>query len=406
MSRNKEILKRKTILFVEQNQDGTTGGSHFCLLYLIDSLNRERYQPIIMFYEKNNIIDRFLTADCHVIVFKKPLGRAFKAPCTILELPYIIAQKTYNYVSTSLVPFVRFILFIIKNNIDLVHLNNTASGGWEWLLAARLLRRKCVTHQRGFARFDGFARRRARYFDKIVCVSKAVENYLKEKGIINNVITIYDCMVPQAFTKQIRKTIFEVKKEFNVGSDIFFIGMVGNFQEWKGQLTVIKAVALLRKKYPEVVCLLSGDVSSYKRDVEYFKKVRQEIHDRNLKKNIIITGYRLDVPDLINSLDIMIHASIEPEPFGMVILEGMCLEKPVIATDIGGPREIIEDGVSGILVPPGKPIILAEKIEYLLEHPDVRQEIGKNALKRVLDKFNLDKFFFQVNNLYDGLFSK
>ena len=89
----------------------------------------------------------------------------------------------------------------------------------------------------------------------------------------------------------------------------------------------------------------------------------------------------------------------------MVILEGMCLEKPVIATDIGGPMEIIEDGVSGILVPPGKPIILAEKIEYLLEHPDLRQEIGKNAFKRVLDKFSLEDFSSQINSLYDRLFS-
>lgn len=401
------MKNKKKILFVEQNQDGTVGGSHYCLLYLIKCLNKKKYKPIVMFYEPNAIIGKFAREGCPLVLYKKPLGKFFEPPSSVLKLPYIIARKAFNFISTSLIPLIRFILFIIKNDVDLIHLNNSAHSGWEWLIAAKLLQKKCIAHQRGFAKFGVLVGKRAKCFDKIICVSKAIENYLNKNGILNNTITIYDGMDPQGFAKRIRKSIAQVKNELNIDLDSPLIGVVGNFQEWKGQLTVIKALDLLRRKYPELICLLIGDVSSTnKQDIEYLQKVRQEIHDRDLKTNIIITGYRSDVPDLINSLDVMIHSSIEPEPFGMVSLEGMCLKKAVIATNIGGPMEIIENGASGILVPPGNPSVLAEKIQFLLEHPAVRDRIGKNALKRVEQNFDLNRFSCKINALYDELLGR
>ena len=397
----------KKVLFVEQNQDGTTGGSHYCLLYLITRLDLEKYQPVVMFYEKNNIIDRFAADNCHTVIYNKPLGKIFNPPIPILKIPYMIYRKAYNFISASFIPFVKFVFFIIQNKIALIHLNNTASVGWEWLIAAKMLHKKCLTHERGFAKYSLVASKVANCFDKIICVSDAVRSSLINNGLARNSIVLYDGMNPNKYRERVKKNVDEIKKEFGAEDSRPLIGMVGNFQEWKGQRTVIRAVDIVRKKYPRLLCLLIGSVSStYGKDMKYFDSVVREIDDQGLKKNVIITGYRADVPDLVSSLDILIHASIMPEPFGMVILEGMCLEKPVIATDIGGPREIIEAGVSGILVPPAKPMILAEKIEYLLEHPDVREEIGKNAFKRVLDKFSLEDFSSRINNLYDRLFSK
>lgn len=407
MSRNKEILKRKKILFVEQNQDGTVGGSHYCLLSLIKHLDKKKYKPVVMFYENNEIINKFIGEKCEVIIFQRPFGKRFEPPNIIVRLSYLTLQKVYNLTKVSLIPFTKFMWFIIWNNIDLIHLNNTARTGWEWLFAAKLLHKRCITHERGFARYSWISAKVASYFDKIICVSDAIESSIVKHNLEKNSCVLYDGMYPNMYKEKVKKNIDEVKREFGVEDSRPFIGMVGNFQEWKGQRIVIRAVDIVKKKYPKVLCLLIGSVSStYGKDIEYFDSVVREIDDQGLKENVIITGYRADVPDLVSSLDILIHASIMPEPFGMVILEGMCLEKPVIATDIGGPREIIEDGVSGILVSPGKPIILAEKIEYLLEHPGVRQEIGKNAFKRVLDKFSLEDFSSQINNLYDRLFSK
>lgn len=402
-----EKLEKKRILFVEHNQDGTVGGSHYCLLYLIMSLDKKKYKPVVIFYEHNTIIEKFNIEGCFPTVFRKPLPKTFKSPNPFLNPPLVIARKAYNFLAVSLVSLIKFISFIFKNDIDLIHLNNSAGLGWDWLIAAKLLRKKCITHERGILRFNWLASKRANYYDKIICMSNAIQTSLKENGIEKNTVTLYDGMDPNVFRHRIKRDVLDVKREFGVSYTEPLVGMVGNIREWKGQHTVVRAMDVLKKKYPGLICLLIGDVSTQsKEQMNYLAEIKKEIIDRGLDGNVIITGYRGDVPDLINSCDVMIHSSINPEPFGMVVLEAMCLEKPIIATNIGGPKEIIENGVSGILVPPGDPNVLAEKIEFLLKHPEVRLEIGKNALKRVLEEFALEKFSREINFFYDELMYK
>ncbi len=396
---------KKKILFIEQNQDGTVGGSHHSLFHLIKALDRRKYEPVVMFYENNDFVKNF-ECYCEPVFFRKPLGKKFNPPNALLNFPYLFTRKVYNFIAVSLIPFFRCIAFIIINNIDLIYLNNTAYAGWEWLFAAKLLHRKCVTHQRGFVDFGYLARKRAKYFDRIVCISKAIEMNLIENGIKNNIVTIYNAIDVEEFQSRVTNDAELIRKELGIKEGSPLIGVVGNFQEWKGQMTVVRAVDILRTKYPNLICLLIGDVSNSKKDREYFEKVKKEINKKDLGKNIITTGYREDVPNLINSLDIMVHTSIEPEPFGRVLIEGMCLGKPVIATNMGGACEIIENGVSGILLSPSDPGALSDKIGHLLDHADFRQEIGKDALKRTKERFGLEKFSTEINSLYDEIFNK
>jgi glycosyltransferase involved in cell wall biosynthesis len=392
--------RKKRILFVEQNQDGTIGGSHYCLFNLIDALDRNKYEPLVMFYEFNKNLEHYYNK-YNAVIYRKPLGKNFNPPFSSLNVPFLVFRKCYNFFSCSIIPFVKFSIFIIKNRVDVIHLNNSANVGWEWLISGKLLKRKCITHQRGNPKISRLVRIGAALFDSIICMSQSTEKYMNENGVLRRTITIYDGMDPQEFQKRIKRPANLVRKEYIPDDSSFLIGMVGNFQEWKGQFTVVQAVSLLVKKYPTLVCLLIGDVSrKYRKDSEYFARIRQEVRERSLENNVVITGYRSDIPELMNALDILIHASTIPEPFGMVVLEGMCLKKPVIATNIGGPTEIIENGVSGILVPPGDPTALAEKIEYLLEDPELREKIGGNAFKRVEEKFSLEEFSSQINKFY------
>ena len=85
------------------------------------------------------------------------------------------------------------------------------------------------------------------------------------------------------------------------------------------------------------------------------KNIRKKVKNDNLEKCFEFTGHITNVNDYINQSTIIVHTSIEPEPFGMVIIEAMALEKPVIATSIGGPLEIISNEVDGFLVPPENP---------------------------------------------------
>jgi len=392
-------------LFVEQNQDGTVGGSYYSLLYLIRSLDKSKYDPVVMFYENNDIIQKFVDENCRVVIYDKPVGRTLNPMHPALGIPVQITQRAYNFVTVSLTPLVNFIYFIIKHNIDLVHLNNSASMGWEWLLASKLLGKKCITHERGFMKFSRVAIQRSRYFDKIICISDAVRKSLHMNGLKENVVTIYNGIDLNEFTGRIKKNAESVRNEFGVYGATPLIGMVGNFREWKGQRIVVESLAIIKSKYPEIVCLLVGDVATTNAaDIKYFQEIKKEIHARRLDKNVIITGYRGDVPDLMNACDIILHSSVEPEPFGRVVIEAMLLRKPVIATRHGGPEEIIDDGVSGYLIPPGNADSLAEKVDFLLQHTETGKGIGENAFRRVAEKFSMEEFSIGINRLYENVF--
>ena len=393
----------KNILFVEQNQDGTIGGSHHSLYYLVGSVNREKYKPIVMFYEKNELYEKF-TKKCKCYIYEKPVGKPPKHQKGVFKSLFIKLNKVKNFITTSIIPLIKFCLFIHKEKINLVHLNNTAHAGWEWLIASKICRIKCVTHQRGTVKLNLLSRLMANQFDRIICISKYIDENLKANGVSKKNIVILNAIDIREFKNSIIRTERQVRKEFDIGVDHILIGMVGNFQEWKGQLTVIEAINMLRDIYPSIRCLLIGGVSDkYKKDKEYFVEVKSKILEFELKENIIITGYRSDIADLMYTCDLIIHSSIQPEPFGRVIIEGMCLKKPVIATDIGGAKEIIENGISGILIPPDRPDILKNKIEHLLKNSGDRKALGKNGFKKVKEKFSIEAFSININKCYKEL---
>jgi glycosyltransferase involved in cell wall biosynthesis len=123
----------------------------------------------------------------------------------------------------------------------------------------------------------------------------------------------------------------------------------------------------------------------------------------NLGKNVLFTGFRKDIYNIIDSLDILVHTSILPEPFGRVLLEGMILRKPVIATNQGGPLEIIEDGVSGLLVPPENPKLLSDKISFLVENKQISKAMGENARRRIEEKFSIERNVKDIEDIYLNL---
>lgn len=393
------------ILYVEQNQDGTVGGSYFSLLYLIRALDRKKYIPLIMFYENNRIMKRFADENCETIVYEKPMGKIFTPPFPFLIIPAKIAQRVYNFVNVSLIPLFHFIHFLHRHDIDLIHLNNSASVGWEWLLASKLLGKKCITHERGFMKFSRMAIKRGQHFDKIICISDAVRNFLYLKGLKENTITIHNGIDFREFVAKIGKSAGSVRDKLGIHGSTPLVGMVGNFKEWKGQRIVVESIAILKEKHADIVCLLVGDVATTNtEDMRYFQQIKEEIYRRRLEKNVIITGYREDVPDLMNACDILIHSSIEPEPFGRVVIEAMLLKKPVIATKHGGPLEIIKDGVSGYLISPGDPNGLAEKIDFLLQYPEIGKKLGEGAFCRIAKHFSMKRFTERINMLYGDFF--
>jgi glycosyltransferase involved in cell wall biosynthesis len=180
------------------------------------------------------------------------------------------------------------------------------------------------------------------------------------------------------------------------------IGVVGNIKAWKGQDVLIRALPLLPCSI-RWKCLVVGSVSTTSPNcVAYQRLLEDLVRDFGLTDRVVFTGYRSDVPALMSALDIVVHTSVAPEPFGLVILEGMALAKPVVCSAHGGPVEIVEDGVSGFLVPPGDPEALSARLTTLLVSREFREQIGRAALQRV-NVFNVTQHVERVQNVYRSL---
>ena len=142
-----------------------------------------------------------------------------------------------------------------------------------------------------------------------------------------------------------------------------------------------------------------------KHDIKYLNELTSGIRDYHLDNNVILTGYRSDIPNILNALDIFVHASICPEPYGLVVLEAMAAGKAVIASNEGGPVEMIIDGESGILIEPGNARLLADKLKLLISDKKFRTQLGENAYKRVEGKFSKIDIEF-IEHLYKKLLLK
>lgn len=167
----------------------------------------------------------------------------------------------------------------------------------------------------------------------------------------------------------------------------FKVAIIGQIARWKGQDVFIKAAKLIHLENPEVNFLIIGDVLFDKQAEHNYKKEIVE-----LAKDcdyITFLGHRDDVSELIKEIDIIVHASIREEPFGRVIIEGMAAKKPVIASAIGGPLEIIEDGVSGILYEPGNVKDLSLEIGKLVSNQKRYNALANAGYKQFLERFDI-----------------
>lgn len=402
-------MAAKRILFVEQNTDGTVGGSYYSMLAMIKGLDRERFAPAAMFYREHGLAGEFERhCPVHYLSLPQPVdltGRG--AGETVLPGPVPrLLQRSANLIKCVIPSIIIKSRFIRKHRIDLVHLNNSAGQGYDWIAACHMAGRKCITHNRGRTRLGRAGRLMVHKFDRVISISHFLEDEMRSQGVRTDrrFIVVHNGIEPADILSRISGSKEETRNGMSVPAGAPVIGIAGNIKRWKGQDTVIAAAALLKDKYPELRCLVIGEISSERKDDrDYYGELTALARETGLGEDVIFTGYRRDIPDIINSLDVLVHASVEPEPFGRVIIEAMTIGTPVIASALGGPMEIIENGRSGFLVPPGNAEKLAEAAGRLLSDRERAASISEAARRRIDERFLIERNIRRIEEIYSEL---
>jgi glycosyltransferase involved in cell wall biosynthesis len=178
------------------------------------------------------------------------------------------------------------------------------------------------------------------------------------------------------------------------------IGIIGRIAPWKGQDVFLEAAALLlRDGMPARFRIVGSPMFG---EQAFEQQLRQSAASLGIEQQVEFLGFS-DVPQTLRSLDVLVHASKTPEPFGQVIIEGMAAELPVVATDGGGAREIIDPGRTGLLVPMGDARALARALAHLLSEPERARRLAAAGRQHVLEHFTVEQSARQSEALYEQL---
>jgi glycosyltransferase involved in cell wall biosynthesis len=206
---------------------------------------------------------------------------------------------------------------------------------------------------------------------------------------------------PQAITKG------EAREALGISDDVKLVGVVAQITPWKGQDVAILAFQKLSQRFRDARLIIVGEAKFVKRatrfdNLEYLTKLRRLVDDLGLQSRVEFWGEREDTPRILRALDVLLAPSWA-EPFGRSVVEAMALETPVIATNVGGPAEYIEDQVDGLVLPPRDVQRWASALDRLLGEPGRRNDLGARASHKVRASFERQLYGDRVLKVYESL---
>ncbi len=292
-------------------------------------------------------------------------------------------------------------LLMVRERIDVVHANTVVVPSPS--IAALLTGRPHVWHVRELlGEFGALWRpyQRLVYYlsDAVVAISHCTRDQF-DPSLRGKVTVVYDGLaeedsrVDAGHRDQLRGLAPE-------GSTL--VGVVGRIKfHRKGQEVLVRAAGLLRKHHPDVRYFIVGSASPGNEDqVDRLKELMAEVGVEDI---VTLVGERNDPASIFAALDIAVVPSVQPEPFGCVVMEAMAVGTPVIGSRCGGIAEQIIDGDSGLLFAPGDPAALAGSLDQMLRNPDLRRGMASNARQRVRTMFSLDGAYAAMARLFDSI---
>lgn len=299
----------------------------------------------------------------------------------------------------SIMHTARIVWLCKRKRIQVVHLV-TGLGPPEALAGARLAKVPTVVHMRSFYQHSG--RIPDKYMPAMVvgCSNAVRDTFLERTGAKIRAATIPDVIQSSLFPDdpQVRE---QQRARWNIKPDDIVVGIFGRVIEWKGQREFVQAMLLAMDEDPRLIGMIVGDASDGTR--AYFDEVKALIRESRHASRFVLTGYITEVEAVYSAVDIVVHSSIEPEPNGMVVQEGMAAGRPVIAADAGGPLELIEHGTHGYLIDPMDFRAVSNAIVELARDPALRCRLGAAARQRALERYDIPVAARQLRAAYDLL---
>ncbi|HIA14893.1 MAG TPA: glycosyltransferase family 1 protein [Nitrospirales bacterium] len=348
------------------------GGAERDLLAMIKALHG--FDPIVVCPNQDPLVSLVRDVGVPVVCMNMPSWRKVKALPLILPAIY------------------RLFRILVSHKIDVLHINDL----W-WapigLAASRLAGIPCITHVRA-----DYTPRHIRHYRLKACqicipVSKALGQSLERSGVDPARIRLLYSGIDLSRIAENHDSA-AIKAQYQIDPGRVVIGSVGNLQAVKGYEFLIRAIAHIKTAIPSILCVIVGGG-----DRPYAKTLYALVRELDVSDHVVFAGFCDDVYPLLSVMDVFVLASIS-EGFGIALLEAMALNKPVVATSVGGIPEVVIHGETGLLVNEKDSLALARAISHLLANREQAAAMGKRGRERVEACFSIKASIARLESLY------
>lgn len=359
-------------------------GAEQSLLNLVRNLDRSRFRPMFVLPGQGPLADELRNDGVEVFLIPFP------------RIRYILGVRSTLRSITRL---------IAGKHIEIVHSNSIRTHIYG-ALAARRMKALTVWHQRNLLRGEILDPDRLLLSlpDRVICNSQAIARRFENSGRRPAKLSVvFNGVDTAVFNPFISGSL--LRAEFKIRQDETVIGIASRFNVQKGHETFLKAAASVLMQHADSAqrlrfLIIGGPV--FESDLQREKHLKNMARSLGIERSVIFTGPRRDMPQVYAAMDILVLAS-EAEACGRVVLEAMACGKPVIGTDCGGTPEMIIDGTDGLLFSFGDHAGLADKMNFLLTHPDKAREMGTQARKKIEAGFTIQRHVSAIEDIYDEL---
>jgi sugar transferase (PEP-CTERM/EpsH1 system associated) len=358
------------------------GGVEKYVVDIVNNINKKKFSPTVFTFKKDGPLKKLINPDVKIHEIEKKNGNSLLFPLRLGRL-------------------------LKEDSISIVHSNNWSTFG-EATIAASVARVPTMIHaQHGIEMNDAEAYVKSKRFirnrlrqgfsqltDRIVVVSQATKNFVcnEWKTPECKVQLLYNGIDIDTFSPRSNKEYNSLRTKLNIEQKQTVIGCTGRLMTVKNFPFLIRAFHKISSSFPDSILLLIGDGPERKNIESLTAKC-------NLNDRIILAGHRDDIKDLLHVLDIFVLPSIS-EGVSLALLEAMASGLPIIASNVGGNPEVIENNKSGLLVRSNDHDHLAELLSLLLNDEGRREQLGNAARKRVEGKFDKANMMKNYEQLY------
>lgn len=367
-------------------------GADVILLEIVKNLDKSKFKPYVILPCDGPLVDKMRQAGIEVVVKNYP----------ILRRKYFNLNGIINYFKEFSVSLKELKCFCKEKDIHIIHSNTVAvlEGAFLgkslgiihiWHIHEMLENPKLL--------YKFLAKLMARRSHKILVVSKAVKEHWSKSGYFKN-DKIFKVMHNGIDIKRFNphNDVDYLRKEFNIRKNEKLVTFIGRINAIKGQNIFFEAMEEVMAKDWDVKALIVG--SAFSGQEWRVDELVKQINNSPFKDRFIYSGFRDDAYNIHCLGDVFVLPSIKKDSFPTVVLEAMASKKPVVAFGSGGVTEMVTHGVNGYLADFANKRDLARYIYELIANDKIRNEMGDNGYKRVLNEFSSDKFKKNIEEFY------